>query len=122
MKEEDTDIGGKHYLTPMLEVIKDLKSKGVDREFKLRDGKLLDMEEEHAYAPEDLKISDEFRFEGTTNPGKMTILYVLESKKDGEKGYISNAYGTYADTDVNDFIKSIEKSNNTKARKDISDK
>ena len=120
--KEDTNSDGKHFLSPMSEVINDLKDKGIKKEFKLRDGKLLDMNEESAYSPEDLKISDEYRFEGTTDPGKMTILYVLESKKNGEKGYISNAYGTYADTEVNDFIKSIEGSNNTKARKDISDK
>lgn len=117
--EEDTNIGGKHYLTPMSEVIKDLKEKGIKKEFKFRNGELLDMEEENKYSPEDLKISDEYRFEGTTDPGNMTILYVLESKKNGEKGYLSNAYGTYADTDVNDFIQAIEKSNNTKARKDV---
>ncbi|WP_017730424.1 hypothetical protein [Nafulsella turpanensis] len=118
---EDSYYEGKHFLTPMSEVIKDLKEKGVKLEFKLRDGALLDMEETRSYKPDDLRISDVYRFEGTTDPGKMDVLYVIEDKQKGEKGYISNAYGPYADTDVNDFIKAIEKSNNSKARKDISD-
>lgn len=119
---EDSYNEGKHFLTPMSEVIEDLKKKGVNLEFKLRNGKLLDMDETRSYRADELRISDEYRFEGTTNPGNMTILYVIEDKQKGEKGYISNAYGTYADTDVNDFIKEIENSNNSKARKQIADK
>ena len=119
---EDSYYEGKHFLTPMSEVIKDLKGKGVKLEFKLRNGKLLDMEETRSYEANELKISDIFRFEGTTDPGKMDVLYVIEDKQIGERGYISNAYGPYADTDINDFIKAIEESNGTKARKQISDK
>lgn len=94
-------------LTPMTGVIADIKDRGYTLEFIVRDGKLKDMGSEKTYDPENLRIANEFRFEDTTDPDYMSILYTIESNN-GDKGYISNAYGTYADTEVNEFIKKIE--------------
>jgi hypothetical protein len=92
-------------MTPMVSVIEDLRDAGYTIEFFVRDGKLHDREGKQ-FEPSQMKIENEYRFEGETDPGNMNILYAV-SDQGGAKGYISNAYGTYADTDTNDIMKKM---------------
>src|SRR4051812_1763232 len=48
-----------------------------------------------AYKPEEVSIPNFYRFEGDTDPGDMSILYVIETS-DGTKGTLIDAYGTYS--------------------------
>jgi hypothetical protein len=84
-------------------VIQDLRESGYTTEFFVRDGKLHDREGKQ-FEPSQMKIENEFRFEGESDPEYMGILYAV-SDKQGTKGYLSNAYGTYADSDTDDIIK-----------------
>ena len=58
------------------------------------------------YDPEDLLAVEHYRFEGESDPGDMSILMALESK-DGRKGYVVSAYGTYADAKFVQFLDKI---------------
>jgi hypothetical protein len=61
------------------------------------------------YNPEDLKIVKTYRFEGDSNPGDSSILYVIEAN-DGLIGYSLDAYGVYSnheDEKYDDFIRKI---------------
>lgn len=98
----------RNTLSPMTVVIANLKDRGYDKEFIVREGKLKDMGSEKMYEADSLHLMNEFRFEGTSDPEYMGILYAIESSN-GDKGYITNAYGLYSDTEVNDFIKKIER-------------
>jgi len=76
------------------EATKDLHAKGFTEDFNTWDSRrLLDYikGKDNKY----IAIVDFIRFEGTSDMGSNTILYVLETS-DGTKGVLVDAYGTYA--------------------------
>ena len=80
---------------------------GYDDDFKISDKGLKSLKTEKIYQPEDLTISNFFRFEGQSDPNDNTILYAVEMD-DGVKGTIVDAYGPYADTKLSEFMKQVE--------------
>jgi hypothetical protein len=46
--------------------------------------------------PEDVRIVDYYRFEGTSDPDDMSVIYALEAR-DGTRGTLTDAFGSYAD-------------------------
>jgi hypothetical protein len=68
---------------------------------------LRSLETEKLYKPEDVHIINFFRFEGASDPSDSAILYVVETN-DGEKGSLTDAYGMYADANIDKFIKEVE--------------
>lgn len=97
-------------MTTLSQVMAKMKNKGYDHEFKMSDhGRMQSAESQKVYDPEDLKIVRTFRFEGESDPADSNILYLLEDK-DGEKGYVLDAYGAYSsheESGFDDFIKKI---------------
>ena len=93
----------------LVSVEKDLKKQGYTQDFTVTDGRLHTLSRASAktYAPDEVTIVDFYRFEGESNPDDMAILYAIEAT-DGVKGTIASAYGTYADTNVDDFLKHVE--------------
>ena len=51
------------------------------------------------YAAEELRIRDYYRFEGTSDPDDMSVIYAVEAC-DGTRGTLIDAYGSYADPAV----------------------
>ncbi|MBF9143107.1 hypothetical protein [Hymenobacter properus] len=86
-----------------------LTKDGFTHDFKVTDGRLhtLDSASPKSYTPDEVTIVDFYRFEGESNPDDMSILYAIQAN-DGVKGTISSAYGTYADSDTDDFLKQVE--------------
>lgn len=98
----------RHNLKPLSEVMKDLKDKGYEKEFAFDNNKLFRLDDNNSkYDASDLEIENEYRFEGDSDPGMMTILYALKTN-DGLKGTISNAYGANADQDLAEFMKKVK--------------
>ncbi len=62
------------------------------------------------YTPAEVKVIDFFRFEGQSDPADNAILYVIETT-DGVKGTLIDAYGTYADENINKFMTEVEEIN-----------
>ena len=62
------------------------------------------------YHPEDLKIIKTYRFEGDSDPGDTSIIYLIEAN-DGLIGYSMDAYGVYTSHDAEEgydnFIRQI---------------
>lgn len=102
----------KEYRTPLSEKMADLDSKGYDTQFKFEDGVLKVRSSQKNYQAQELTINEEFRFEGESNPGDMSILYAVETK-DGTKGTIVNAYGTYSDGDLGEFMSKVQEKGKT---------
>lgn len=101
-----------NYIDPMSKKLKELEKEGFNDQFKFIQDKGLQSTSSHeTYQPGDLQIIDEFRFEGESNPSDMSILYAIRAK-DGTKGTLVNAYGTYADDELGEFIKSVEDKSN----------
>jgi hypothetical protein len=85
-------------------------SLGFTDDFKATDEGLMSLRTDKVYAPTDVKVANFFRFEGSSNPDDMSILYAIEAN-DGVKGTLVDAYGTYASPEVNEFILEVEKIN-----------
>lgn len=100
----------RHNLKPLSEVMNDLKEEGFEKEFAFNDNKLFLLNNnDQQYRTDELEIEREYRFEGDSDPGMMTILYALKTN-DGLKGTISNAYGANADHDLAEFMRQVKHS------------
>lgn len=91
----------------LVNVLNRLRKDGFKHDFKVSEEGLCSMENDKTFNPEEVRIVDFYRFEGESDPDDMSILYALETS-DGLKGTISNSYGTYADRNVDEFIKKVE--------------
>ena len=93
----------------LVKVEEKLNQDGFTADFRVAEGRLHTFSDDHSqgFAPADVTIVDFYRFEGESDPDDMSILYAIETT-DGTKGTISTAFGTYADTDVDEFLKSVE--------------
>lgn len=99
-----------HNLKPLSEVVKDLKAEGFKTDFRFNNSKLETIEDHKSFNANELNIIEEYRFEGDSDPGMMTILYAVEAT-DGTKGTISNAYGANADQDLGEFMNKVKTKN-----------
>ncbi len=95
------------YLKTLTEVYTKLLAEGYKEEFIVINNVLKSLTTEKEYTPAEVKIANFFRFEGQTDPGDSSILYVLETT-DGTKGTLVDAYGADADGDKTWFIKEVE--------------
>jgi hypothetical protein len=86
--------------------IKTLERKGFVDTFTV-DGDMLRLSQSNrTFWPKELRIRDYFRFEGTSDPGDMSVIYALEAF-DGTRGYLMDAFGTYADPRVSAVVQRI---------------
>lgn len=96
------------HLTPLSIKQKELEEKGYNRQFTFSNGVLKD-KEGNTYQAADLKIVEEHRFEGESDPGDMSILYAVESRT-GAKGTVITPYGAYVD-ELSEFMMNVEAEN-----------
>ena len=85
----------------LVEAIKDLKSSGYTTDFNLAFDQIKCLETGVCLLPAQFEIVAHHRFEGDTDPGNSSILYVIESHDHKIKGILISAYGVYSDP-VND--------------------
>lgn len=88
------------------QTIQDLRKKGFTANFGFLDHALMDVESRRTFAANQLNIVDHRRFEGISDPDDMSVLYAIESD-DGTKGIIVDAFGTYADPELGEFLESV---------------
>ncbi len=97
-------------MNTLSQILEKLRQKGLDNEIKMTDhGKMQGVGLNKIYKPEDLTIIKTYRFEGDSDPGDNSVLYLLEDKE-GQIGYIIDAYGMYSShegTGFDDFLKKI---------------
>jgi hypothetical protein len=110
-KPEEKDPAHHHAMTPMAKKTNDLSREGFTDQFVLVDGGLKSSEKQKIYKPEELTIKKHWRFEGSSDPGDMTILYAIETA-DGNKGTIIDGYGTYSDVELSEFMKHVQEDSN----------
>lgn len=100
-----------HYLTPLAEKTNELVKEGFTEQFVLEEEGLKSSESGEIFEPKDIKILKHYRFEGTSDPGDMSILYLIETSS-GSKGTIVDGYGTYSDNELGDFMKKVKEQEN----------
>jgi hypothetical protein len=82
-------------------------AKGYTENFKVITKGLSTQDEQSIYAPQDIAISNFYRFEGYSDPQDNSILYLIETK-DGRKGTLIDAYGAEADVKISNFVRDVE--------------
>lgn len=80
---------------------------GYDENFKVTEKGLEALHAEETFQPDEINIVNFFRFEGPSDPADNSIVYVIETNN-GIKGTLTDAYGPYADDEVEEFIKRVE--------------
>jgi hypothetical protein len=80
----------------LVDAINDLKARGYNRDFNLRETYIQCSESGTQLSPDEFEIMEVYRFEGMTDPDDQTVLYAIEGKN-GMKGVLVNAYGPGAD-------------------------
>jgi len=80
---------------------------GYSENFLIESKRLCVAGKKDGYQPEQIKISNFYRFEGQTDPQDSSILYLIETE-DGKKGTLVDAYGVYADAGISNFIREVE--------------
>lgn len=101
------DITMPHNVTTLMIKLKALKDVGYDHDFMITPEGLKCLETEDVYKPHEVKIIEHFRFEGISDPEDMDILYTIVTE-DGIKGTVVDAFGTYSDSNLMDFIRKVE--------------
>jgi len=93
-----------------------MMKQGYTDTLKVTNQGLYSTQKDTTYPPADIRIINFYRFEGQSDPGDNSILYVIETA-DGVKGILVDAYGAYADEKVNKFIKEVEEINKKTSEK-----
>lgn len=98
-------------MNTLSQVMEKLRLNGKDNELSLSDhGKMQSKTLSKIYNPEDLTIVKTYRFEGDSDPGDNSVLYILEDEE-YNLSYIIDAYGMYSDHEgpgFDDFLKKIK--------------
>jgi len=118
-QEADADPGCNRYGCPrenrvrdvktyrtMTEAVEDLKRRGFAASFEWQKGAFLEARTGRTFAPDDLTIVEHHRFEGASNPDDMSVVYAIEAT-DGTRGTVADAFGTYANPDLGEFLKRV---------------
>lgn len=98
------------YMKSMASCLNKMVSDGYTEDFKVTDEGLKSLQSNKIYQPASIKVVNFFRFEGVSDPDDMAILYVIETD-DGCKGTLIDAFGTYSDANVNNFMLEVENIN-----------
>ncbi len=100
-------------MTTLSECITNALEIGYIENFKVGSRGLTTSDGQSTYQPQDISISNFFRFEGYTNPDDNSILYLVKTC-DGRKGTLIDAYGVYADAEFSNFIRQVADINKVK--------
>lgn len=92
--------------------IQHFMKRGYTEDYKVNDYGLKALRTEKIYQPEEVKVVDYHRFEGSSDPGDESILYAIETT-DGGKGTLVDAYGSYSDARVTAFMHKVEEISKT---------
>src|SRR5436190_12414928 len=88
------------------ECIKIVLGRGYTENFKVNAICLATEDGKTIYAPQNIRISSFYRFEGNSNPDDNSILYLIETD-DRKKGTLIDAYGVYADSLISNFVRQV---------------
>lgn len=89
-----------------MEAVNALVERGYIHDFQCEQEALYCPRTSNSYRPDELVITEVYRFEGISDPNDNSVVYAIESI-DGIKGLLIDAYGAYADESKNEFLKNV---------------
>jgi hypothetical protein len=95
-------------MTTLTAVLEKLRQQHHDHEFTIAESEDGFMANGKKYKPEELTIIRTYRFEGPSDPGDSSIVYLIEAN-DGTMGYTMDAYGAYSTQDAKNYDELIKK-------------
>jgi hypothetical protein len=96
-----------HSYETVTEALSDLSKRGFTYDFSIKSETIECREMNLKLHPDDFEIVEVYRFEGNSNPDDEEVVYAIESKE-GIKGIIVSAFGTYADEVSSELIKKLK--------------
>ena len=97
-----------HSYDTLSACINDLQKRGYDTDLEVNEKGLVSRVRETPLDPGLFTIDEFYRFEGTSDPADMSIVYAISSEELGLKGLIVNAFGTYASSVVNKMVSRLD--------------
>lgn len=91
----------------LVDAINDLKSAGYTTDFNLAFDQIKCTATGTCLLPSQFDIVAHHRFEGDTDPGNSSVLYVIESPDHQMKGILISAYGVYSDPVSDEMIRKL---------------
>lgn len=95
----------KNYQT-LMEAVDALAKRGYTYDFQYADGALYCQGVKDRFCPDELIITEVYRFEGMSDPDDNSVVYAIKSNN-GFKGTLIDAYGLYSDEAKALFLKNI---------------
>ena len=92
--------------TTVAEAVRDLEQRGFNANFELIGKTFRAVESGKTFNANDLTIVEHHRFEGSSDPEEMAVVYAIEAA-DGTRGTLVDAYGVYANSDLSAFLKDV---------------
>jgi hypothetical protein len=96
-----------HSYETVTEALSDLSKRGFTKSFNIKSDAIECSGINILLHPDDFEVVEVYRFEGNSNPDDEEVVYAIESK-DGVKGVMVNAFGTYADEISAELIKKLK--------------
>ncbi len=94
-------------LTPPAEINAQLASEGYTEIFVYTNEGLKSTSNQEVFKAADLKIVKHYRYEGTTDPADMTIIYAIQTNT-GLKGTVVTGYGPNSEPGIAEFFTYVE--------------
>ncbi len=91
----------------MTEAMQGLKQRGFTANFEFLNNAFRSIDSGKAFTPDQLTIVEHHRFEGSSDPDDLSVLYAIEAN-DGTRGAVADAFGPYADPDLGAFLKTVK--------------
>jgi nucleotide-binding universal stress UspA family protein len=88
--------------------IERLARAGFKESFRACGGKLVSLEGQRVFEPEDLVVREIVRFEGESDPGDLTVLFALRTRDDTVAGTLFAGYGTNVDAETAAVVEKLE--------------
>ena len=101
-----TESHASKLYTSMAEAIQGLMKRGFTANFEFLEKTFRDVDSGRTFRAEELTIVEHYRFEGTSDPDEMSVVYAVESD-DGTKGIIADAFGVYANPELGGFLSKV---------------
>ena len=93
--------------TTLSEAVEKLKERGFSHNLSVNsEGELIEAGRE-SFKPSEVRLVEFHRFEGTSDPADMSIVYALETKS-GIKGTVVDTYGAEGSETVSNFMDNVE--------------
>jgi len=94
------------YMKSLATCLNRMVNEGFSEDFKVTEIGLEALGKATHYMPEQVQVVNFYRFEGESDPDDNAILYIIETA-DGTRGTLVDAYGTYNDARVSQFMKEV---------------